>query len=156
MESGRKDYTALFIPAHSPDLEQWLYSCSGSIKAEDMTQDDVGPDIGLVRDLSNNGSIYMFRDAKFASLDDTLPGGAMEIYARKARENGPSDKYTQYISLENGASDPSDFQECIVLEVERLPKVCLRILSHGVIPLSTCGLYLKSVLKESMLTLRID
>lgn len=126
MDHGRYDFTALFMPSNDVDRPKWLSSHSGAIKAEDICEQDVGIDVGLVRDLSQNGTLHIFQDVRYALLEDTLPDGTIKALQHQNTEHCLSD--TIQCQASERAPDCSmqldwpDPKKCVLMEVKKLPK----------------------------------
>lgn len=102
VDHGRYDFTALFLPSNGIDHLKWLSSYSGAIKAEDLCDQAVGGDIGLIRDLRNNGTLHIFHGVRYASLEDAFSEGLLDC------------------NIQLDRADRDD--QCVLMEVKRLPK----------------------------------
>lgn len=102
VDHGRYDFAALFMPSNGIDQLTWLSSHSGAIKAKDLCDQDVGRDMGLIRDLCNNGTLHIFQGIRYASLEDVFPEGVLDC------------------SIQLDGADRDD--QCVLMEVKRLPK----------------------------------
>ena len=126
MDHGRYDFTALFMPSNDIDHLKWLSSHSGVIKAESLCDQDIGRDIGLVRDLSRNGTLHIFQDVRYASLEDTLPDGTNKALQHQNPGHRLSDKRQRQGSEDvpdcSMQLDPADPAPRLLMEVRRLPK----------------------------------
>ena len=124
LDCGRYDFTALFMPSDGADHLTWLSSHSGARKAEDLCDQGFGGDVGLVRDLSNNGTLHMFQDVKYASLEDTHPDGTTKALQHHNKQLFLEDK--GHCRPSEGVPDCSmqidRANQCVLMELERLPK----------------------------------
>lgn len=126
VDYGRHDFAALFMPSNGMDNLKWLSSYSGATKAEDLCDQDVGRDVGLVRDLSNNGTLHTFEGVRYASLEDTLPEGTTK--ALQHQNTGPCLLDKKQCPRSDGVPDCSmqldqaDSDQCVLMEVKRMPK----------------------------------
>ena len=127
VENGRYDFTALFMPSNEMDHLTWLSSHSGAIKAEDLCDQDVSGDIGLIRDLGNNRTPHMFQSVRYASSEDTFPYGTTKALQHQNAELFLEDQgYCQPsegvpdCSMDLDRADRDDV--CVLLKVKRLPK----------------------------------
>ena len=120
MDYGRHDFTALFMPSTGVDHLTWLSSHSGAMKADELCDQDVGRDIGLVRDLSHSGTLHILQDVKYASLKETLSvqHGSTEPSLLDKRQWQPSGVVPN-CSMQLGRADRD---QCVLMEVKRLPK----------------------------------
>jgi len=107
----RDDFTILFSPPDTEDLRRWAYNHSGSTRATDLCEIDVGDNAGLIRDLGNNGVPHVFHDVRYASAEDMLDSG---LAKGKPYENTNKARADGIIScsLENAGQD--DFMERVV------------------------------------------
>ena len=62
MDPTRQDFVALFIPPDSRDLKAWTAPFRGTTSAETLLGSIASANIGIVRDLKENGKPYTFRD----------------------------------------------------------------------------------------------
>ena len=85
---ARDDFIALFIPCGIVNLRAWVQDASGSISANDISERDVGENIGLIRDLSHNRAPYVFRNVTYAAAGDLLFSDSMEIDADDTKHEG--------------------------------------------------------------------
>lgn len=126
VDYGRYDFTALFMPSNGMDRLTWLSSHSGALKAEDLCDQDVGRDVGLIRDLSHNGTLHIFQDVIYPSLEDTLPDDTTKALQNKNTEPCLLEKTQCQPSecVHDGSMqlDRADSSHCVYLEVKRLPK----------------------------------
>ena len=127
MDYGRYDFTALFMPSNEMDHLTWLSSHSGAIKGEDLCDQEVGGDIGLIRDLGNNRTPHMFQGVRYASLEDTFTNGTTKALQHQNSELFLEDR--GYCQPSEGVPDCSMHldradrdDQCVLLEVKRLPK----------------------------------
>ena len=126
MDYGRYDFAALFMPSNGIDHLAWLSSYSGTVKAEDICDQDVGRDLGLVRDLSHNGTLHILQDVRYASSEDTLPDGTTKTLQHQNMDPCLLDK--RQCQPSKGVPDCSmqldraDCDRCLLLEAKRLPK----------------------------------
>ena len=120
MAYGNYDFTALFMPSNDVNHVTWLSTHAGVISAEDLCNQDVGRDVGLVRDLSHNGRLQILQDIKYASLEDTLPvqHKDTEPCLSDKRQWQPS-KGVPDCSMHPDRADPD---QRVLLEVKPLPK----------------------------------
>ncbi len=126
IDYGRNDFTALFMPSNGVDHQVWLSSYSGTVKGEALRDQDFRTDIGLVRDLSHNGVLHIFQDITYAFLRTKFPGGASKAAGLQTLESHPLDR-SQCQSFEgesdcNMQLDQADPDQCVLIEVKRLPK----------------------------------
>lgn len=126
VDYGRYDFTALFMPSNGMDHLTWLSSYSGAIKAGDLCDQDVGRDVGLVRDLSNNGTLHIFQNVRYESSEDTTPDGTSKALQYQniepcLVEEGQCQPFQGVpdctMQLDRTAHDHS-----VLMEVKRLPK----------------------------------
>lgn len=125
VDYGRHDFTALFMPSDGMDHLTWLSSYSGATKAEDLCDQDVGSDIGLVRDIGHNGTLHIFQGVLCACSEDILPEGTTKVQHQdtdpcllEKRQYQPSEGMPDC----NMQLDQADPDQCFLIEVKRLPK----------------------------------
>lgn len=107
----RSDYVALFVPTQV-DLQAWLHGNSRTVSVEDLPDSQNLLDVGLVRDISQNGAPHILLDVKHVSLEDTLSGGAVEL----------DQTVGMGIVLDAVDIDQSESGTCVLLEAKTLPK----------------------------------
>lgn len=126
VDYGRHDFAALFMPSNGMESLTWLSFYSGAIKAEEICGQDVGRDVGLVRDLSNNGTLHTFQGVRCASLEDTLPEGTIKTLQHQNTEPFLLDKeqcpHSDGVPDCSMQLDQADPDQCVLMEVKRLPK----------------------------------
>ncbi len=126
MDCGRYDFTALFVPSNGMDHLTWLSSYSGTVSAAEFCDQGIGRDVGLVRDLSNNGTLHIYQDVRYTSSEDTLPDGTTKALQRQTTEPCLSDD--SHDQLSEGVADCSmqldraNPNQCSLIEVKKLPK----------------------------------
>ena len=75
----RNDFTALFVPCDTADLEAWLQVSSGGVQVEDIDGWNVSDQMGLIRDLSQSRAPYILRSISYGSLGDNLSHSPSDI-----------------------------------------------------------------------------
>ena len=120
----RSDFLALFMPSDCMDHLTWLSSYSGVMKAEALRDEDFGKDVGLVRDLSHSGKLYVFHNVRCTSSESTLLNGATKdiqlqntgTYDRTRNQTpeGLHDRSTELY--------PADLNQSNMIEVKSMPK----------------------------------
>ena len=67
------DFVSLFLPTEcSTDPCGWIGRCTGTVKLEDVESRSDMKDIGLIRDMSNNGTPNILLDVKYATREDAM------------------------------------------------------------------------------------
>ena len=126
VDYGRHDFAALFMPSNGMDSLTWLSSYSGATKAEETCGQDVGRDVGLVRDLNNNGTLHTFQGVRYASLEDPLPEGTTKTLQHQNTEPFLLDKeqcpHSDGVPDYSMQLDQTDPDHPVLMEVKRLPK----------------------------------
>jgi len=123
LTDGREDFTALFTPDDTTDLEAWLESYSGSDRADHLCDEEGQDHFGLVRDMSNNGSPHVCHKVRYASVED------MQSCGMDAKGKGHQILHGGFRNLQsqNSYDDSMDVnddssQHSVFLEVTRLSK----------------------------------
>lgn len=129
MDLDRRDFTALFMPYRVSDLSAWIEMNSGVVRADRLCQDDLKGGAGLVRDPTQNGLSYVFRDVRYASLEDIAPDGPMDLDQYETRAQARSNGQINGDLPQSSASDDIMDQDqndgdgtCVLIEMTRLPK----------------------------------
>lgn len=74
MNDKKNDFVCLFGPAHTEDLQEWLETNSGAMPARALSYNNVnGLEIGLIRDLANNGVPYIFDGIESCQAESQTP-----------------------------------------------------------------------------------
>lgn len=129
VDCGRYDFTASFMPSTGidhTDHQTWLTSHSGATRAEDIRYQDLDRDVGLVRDLSNHGTLHIFHDVRNTALEDTLLDGSSNILQNPSADLCLSDKWQCRTSegepVRGVQLDRIDPNQCVLMQVKKLPK----------------------------------
>lgn len=120
VDCGRYDFTALFMP-NGMDHLTWLSSYSGAINAGDLCNQDVGRDVGIIRDLSNNGTLHIFQGVRYESLEGTTPNGISKAFQYQNLEPCLARK-GQCQPYEGVPGCTMQLDHCVLVEVKKLPK----------------------------------
>lgn len=68
-----KDFVSLFLPPESLiDLCDWIGQYTGTVSLDDVESRCNMKDIGLIRDMSNNGTANILLDVKYATREDAM------------------------------------------------------------------------------------
>ena len=127
MHEQQDDFTALLAPSLSLSvLNSWLENCTGRLKAEDVCYNNLGSNIGLVRDMKNNGAAHILHNAQLVSKEDLLSIDAGHV-ANNLRSPSflDSDRITGRMAqreIVNPEECITDDDNLVVLEVTRLTK----------------------------------
>ena len=129
VDGGRYDFTASFMPSTGidhTDHQTWLTSHSGATRAEDICYQDLDRDVGLVRDLSNHGTLHIFHGVRNTALEDTLLDGSSNILQNPSADLCLSDKWQCRTSegepVRGVQLDRIDPNQCVLMQVKKLPK----------------------------------
>ena len=129
VDCGRYDFTISFMPSTGIDHEDhqtWLSSHSGATKAEDLCYLGLGRDAGLVRDLSNNGTLHIFHDVRHTALEDTLLEGSSNVLQHPSTDLCLSNKWQCRTSegdpVRGMQLDRIEPNQCVLMQVKNLPK----------------------------------
>ena len=72
-KGSEKDFVSLFLPPESLiDLCDWIGQYTGTVSLEDVESRCNMKDIGLIRDMSNNGTANILLDVKYATREDAM------------------------------------------------------------------------------------
>lgn len=67
------DFVSLFLPTETPiDPCGWIGRCTGSVKVRDVESGCNMKDIGLIRDMSNNGTANILLDIKHVAREEVM------------------------------------------------------------------------------------
>lgn len=113
VDNDRYDFTALFMPLNGVDHLTWLSSHSGATKADHLSNQDIGRDVGLVKDLSHNGTLHIYQGASF---QNRFSDGTTKALQHHSSQSCLSDE-RQCQQL-----DPVGSDHDVLMEVKRLPK----------------------------------
>ena len=129
VDCGRYDFTVSFMPSTGidhTDHQTWLSSHSGATKAEDLCFQDLDRDVGLVRDLSNHGTLHIFHDVRHTALEDTLLKGSSNVLQHPSTDLCLSDKWQcrtcEGDPVRGVQLDRIDPNQCALMQVKKLPK----------------------------------
>ena len=128
VDSGRYDFMVSFMPStgiNYTDHQTWLSSHSGATKAEDLCHQDLDRSVGLVRDLSNHGTLHILHDVGHTALEDTLFEGSSNFLQHPSTDL-LSDKWQCRTSegdpVRGVQLDRIDPNQCVLMQVKKLPK----------------------------------
>ena len=129
MDAGQSDFTALFLPNEITDISRWVKRNTGVLRADHICDGDISEGAGIIRDLMQNRLPYVFRNVRYASIEDLSPDGAMDInqYSDKVRgdleisrkETLPEDKGP---NGEEDVDEDTNMETCVLIETTRLGK----------------------------------
>lgn len=129
MDVGQNDFTALFLPNEINDVSRWVKANTGVVRADHICDGDISEGAGIIRDLMQNRLPYIFRNVRYASIEDLSPGGAMDInqYGDKVRRDlGISLEETlpegKGPDGEKGVDEDTNMETCVLIETTRLGK----------------------------------
>ena len=129
VDGGRYDFTVSFMPSTGidhTDHQTWLSSHSGARMAEDLCYQGLDRDVGLVRDLSNHGTLHIFHDVRHTAREDTLLEGSSNVLQHPSTDLCLSDKWQCRTSAGNpvrsAQPDRIDPDQCVSIQVKKLPK----------------------------------
>ena len=129
MDAGQSDFTAFFLPTGVADFSKWAKMNTGVVRADHICEDDISDGAGLVRDLMQNRLPYVFRNVRYASVEDLSPDGAMDLgqYSNKVREDlemGLNEALPEG-KAPDGETDldqDTNMETCVLIETTRLAK----------------------------------
>ena len=129
VDCGRYDFTVSFMPSTGidhTDHQTWLSSHSGATKAEDLCYQGLDRDVGLVRDLSNHGTLHIFHEVRHTAREDPLLEGSSNVLQPPSTDLSLSDKSQCRTSEGNPVRsvqlDRIDPNQCVLMQVKKLPK----------------------------------
>ena len=129
MDAEQSDFTALFLPNGVADFPKWVETNTGVVRADHICENDIKEGAGLVRDLMQNRLPHVFRDVRYAFIEDLSPGGAMDIdqYSDKIREDLEM-SLKEALPAGKGPDGETDLDQdtnmetCVLIETTRLAK----------------------------------
>ena len=129
MDAGQSDFTALFLPNEVADFSKWVKANTGVVRADHVCDGDISEGAGIIRDLMQNRLPYIFRNVRYASIEDLSPDGAMDIH-RYSDKNRDDLKSSLEQALADGkgpdgekdSDEDTNMETCVLIETTRLGK----------------------------------
>ena len=129
MDAEQSDFTTLFLPNGVANFSKWVETNTGVVRVDHICEDDISEGAGLVRDLMQNRLPYVFRNVRYASIEDLYADDAMDI--DRYSEKMPKDlemSLGEAIPAGKGPDGEMDLDEdtntetCVLIETTRLAK----------------------------------
>jgi len=122
----RDDFTILFLPCNTEDLECWARNHKGVTSATNLGEGGVDDNAGLIRDLSNNGMPHILHDVRYASAEDmadiSLVNQGSYDSSGNVKQDGTVQKSSNLEHIDTMDLDQEDTEKFVLLEVTKLPK----------------------------------